>query len=159
MRQMLWKVKKINFFQTNVYPVDNKGGFVVEAAVIIPISLFLIVWLITISFNLFNRCSLERACAISALRGSQDIFATNNEKYRIADQSFAKLLEINLLAAGEIYKEITVKGDKITVFLETASKQEKFSTVATKKSINPVAFIRTCRKIKGVSYNHDAGGI
>ena len=49
---------------------NHNGNYTIEAAIIIPITLFLILAMISLSFSLYNRCSMERATAVSSLRGS-----------------------------------------------------------------------------------------
>ena len=149
------KKKKINLKAgINKIFLDHKGSYTVEAAFIIPISLFLVMSFITIAFSLYNRCSIERAVCVSALRASEQIFKNSQQKNMEAGQAIQDVLAYNLLFENEIQKDISIK-----VSMSTSEKIGEFATKAKKKAVDPVLFVRTCRKIKGGLSQYDAGGI
>lgn len=139
--------------------LDHTGSYTVEAAFIIPISLFLVMSFITIAFLLYNRCSIERAVCVSALRASEQTFKDSQQKNIEAEQAIQDVLAYNLLFEGKIQKDISIKGNTINVSMSTSEKIGEFTTKAKKKAVDPVLFVRTCRKIKGGLSQYDAGGI
>ena len=139
--------------------LQNTGNFTIEAAIVIPLTLFLILAMISLSFSLYNRCSLERAAAVSALRGSEETFSDNATRFDIVSRAINEVLNFNLLSAQEINKNIEIKGNQIVVALETQEKGNTFTTYSTKKAVKPVFWIRSFRKLKGVVQTNDAGGI
>lgn len=155
------KKNKINLkAKINRILLDHKGSYTVEAAFIIPISLFLVMSLIMIAFSLYNRCSIERAVCVSALRASEQIFKNSQQKSTEAGQAIQDVLAYNLLFENEIQKDISIiKGNTINVSMSTSEKIGEFTTKAKKKAVDPVLFVRTCRKIKGGLSQYDAGGI
>lgn len=149
-----WKNK-----EKRIVLLQNTGNFTIEAAIVIPLTLFLILAMISLSFSLYNRCSLERAAAVSALRGSEEIFSDNATRFDIVSRAINEVLNFNLLSAQEINKNIEIKGNQIVVALETQEKGNTFTTYSSKKAVNPVFWIRSFRKMKGVVQTNDAGGI
>ena len=154
MRDTTWQNKEKFFILRK-----NKGSYTIEAAIIIPITLFLILVMISLSFSLYNRCSMERATAVSALRGSEEIFSDNAARYNKISQTIDEVLCFNLLSESEMNKNIKIKGNSIVVILEAKEKNNTFTTYSGKKAINPVLWIRTFRKMKGMVQKNDAGGI
>lgn len=102
---------------------------------------------------------MERAAAVSALRGSEEIFSDNAARYDTVSQTIDEVLCFNLLSEEEINKNIEIKGNLIVVILEAKEKNNTFTTYSSKKAVNPVLWIRTFRKMKGVVKANDAGGI
>lgn len=129
---------------------DNRGSFTIEAAVIITFLVITINALLFLSFFLYNRCSVERAAAMGALRGSQAVWVDNSCRYQAADKGVNTILTNNLLGSDTIEKQIKVNGEKVTVFLNMDFFQWNFQTKAEKKCLNPVLYIRNCRKIEGL---------
>ena len=80
-RNKAWKNKEKIFIL-----VQNNGNYTIEAAIIIPLILFVILVFISLSFSLYNRCSLERAAIASALRGSEEIFSDSEIRFDTAPQ-------------------------------------------------------------------------
>ena len=149
-----WKNK-----EKRIVLLQNTGNFTIEAAIVIPLTLFLILAMISLSFSLYNRCSMERATAVSALRGSEEIFSDNAARYNKISQTIDEVLCFNLLSESEMNKNIKIKGNSIVVILEAKEKNNTFTTYSGKKAINPVLWIRTFRKMKGMVQKNDAGGI
>jgi Flp pilus assembly protein TadG len=129
---------------------DNKGSASIEAAVIVPLLLMIFAVIIHLSVFLYDKCSLERAAAMAALRGSEAVRESNNVRYQIADEGVTELLENGLLGAETVEKQIQIKGNQIKICLTMQYKWWKFQVETEKKAVNPVEFVRTCRKVKGV---------
>lgn len=142
--------RKKNNGQKSSWEKDNRGSFTIEAAVIISFLIIVINIILVLAFFLYNRCSLERAAAMGALRGSQAVWEDNSYRGRKADEGVNEILSYNLLGTDRVEKEITVKGNRISVALDMHIRQWKFHTKVEKKCINPVLFIRNCRKLESL---------
>lgn len=129
---------------------DNRGSFTIEAAVIISFLVIVVSMILVLAFFLYNRCSLERAAAMGALRGSQAVWEDNSCRSQKADKGVDEILSYNLLGTDKVEKEITVKGNQISVALDMHIRYWRFHTKVKKKSVNPVLFIRNCRKLEGL---------
>lgn len=128
---------------------NNKGSFTIEAAVIIPFTLFLLMTILFFSLFLYDRCSLQRAAASAALRGSRETWASSDIQYQKADEGIDFVLSHNLLGADCVDKQVKISGNRITVVLNMQYHKWEFRAESQKNIINPVNFIRTCRKGKG----------
>ena len=153
-RNKAWKNKEKIFIL-----VQNNGNYTIEAAIIIPLILFVILVFISLSFSLYNRCSLERAAIASALRGSEEIFSDSEIRFDTANRAVDEVLYLNLLSETEINKNIKRNGNRIVVSLDAKEKGNTFTTYSQKKAVNPVFWIRNLRKMNGVVQKNDAGGI
>lgn len=129
---------------------DHKGSFTIEAAVIIPFIVCLLMTILFLAFFLYDRCSLERAAGSAALRGSQEIWESSDVQYRKANEGIDFVLSHNLLGADCVDKQIKISGNEIKVVLKMQYHKWEFQAESQKKVVNPVNFIRICRKGKGV---------
>lgn len=129
---------------------DNRGSFTIEAAVIISFLVIVINLIIVLAFFLYNRCSLERAAAMGALRGSQAVWENNSVRSQKADEGVDEILIYNFLGTDKVKKQITVTGNQISVALDMHIRQWDFHTKVEKKCMNPVLFIRNCRKLENI---------
>lgn len=125
---------------------DNKGSFTIEAAVIISFLTFVITGLLFLSFFLYDRCVVERTAAMAALRGSEAVWEKNPIRYQKADEAVSEILTGRLLGADSIEKSVKASGSQVTVSLSMKFKWWDFKAEAEKKAVNPVLFIRNCRK-------------
>ena len=130
--------------------MNDCGSFTIEAAVIISFLVIVINIILVLTFFLYNRCSLERAAVMGALRGSQAVWEDNSYRSRKADEGVDEILSYNLLGTDGVEKKITVKGNRISVALDMHIRKWNFHTEVEKKSINPVLFIRNCRKLESL---------
>ncbi|MBD5541160.1 MAG: pilus assembly protein [Lachnospiraceae bacterium] len=129
---------------------DNKGSFTIEAAVIIPFIVCLLMTILFLAFFLYDRCSLERAAGSAALRGSREIWESSDVQYQKANEGIDFVLSHNLLGADYVDKQIKISGNEIEVILRMQYHKWEFQAESQKKVVNPVNFIRICRKGKGV---------
>ena len=125
---------------------DNKGSFTIEAAVIISFLFFVITGLLFLSFFLYDRCVVERAAAMAALRGSEAVWEDNHIRYQRADKAVNEILTGRLLGADSVEKSVKASGSQVVVSLSMKFKWWDFQAEVEKKAINPVLFIRNCRK-------------
>lgn len=133
-----------------LFTKDCRGSFTIEAAVIVSFLVFLMQAIILFSFFLYNRCSMERAAAMGALRGSQEIWQDNSFRYQKTEEGINNILSYNLLGQALTEKEIEVKGNLVRVKLRLQSRFGELETEAEKKAVNPVIFIRNYRKLKQI---------
>lgn len=129
---------------------DQKGSFTIEAAVIIPFIVCLLMTILFFAFFLYDRCSLERAAGSAALRGSQEIWESSDVQYQKANEGINFVLSHNLLGADCVDKQVKISGNEIKVVLKMQYHKWEFQAESQKKVVNPVIFIRICRKGKGV---------
>lgn len=141
---------KKNIRERNSRKKDNRGSFTIEAAVIISFLVIVINIILVLAFFLYNRCSLERAAAMGALRGSQAVWENNSCRSQKADEGVDEILAYNLLGTDKVEKKITVQGNRISVALDMHIRQWDFHAEVEKKSVNPVLFIRNCRKLENL---------
>ncbi len=116
----------------------------------IPFVVIVLSAVIFLSFFLYDKCSLERAAAMAALRGSQEVWKDTNVRYQKADEGIEAILTDNILGTSYVEKHVEIKGDKVRVVLKMQYKWWDFSAGAEKKAVNPITFIRNCRKAEGV---------
>lgn len=129
---------------------NNRGSFTIEAAVIISFIVLVIAAILQLTFFLYDKCSLERAAAVGALRGSEAVWEDQNTRYQRADEGIHAVFENNLLGTDEVKKQIEVTGNEIKVVLEMQFRWWGCRISSEKKALNPVTFIRNCRKAKGI---------
>ncbi|MCR5654548.1 MAG: pilus assembly protein [Lachnospiraceae bacterium] len=127
---------------------DERGSFTVEAAVIVSFMFFVIQAFIFLSFYLFNLCSVTRAAEMAALRASQAVWETSQERYNIASAAVAEILEHNLIGEAQISSKITSKAHKVTVEVGCKSTSWQQTVTASRNVIHPVQLLREARKIK-----------
>ena len=82
--------------------MNDCGSFTIEAAVIISFLVIVINIILVLTFFLYNRCSLERAAAMGALRGSQAVWEDNSYRSRKADEGVDEILSYNLLGTDGV---------------------------------------------------------
>ena len=139
-----------------------KASATIEASFLIPFIIIIIVLCIYMSFYLYNREQLAVVTYCSALRGSQLEQDTLEEQYKKAGSSADYLAMENLLGIGAFGRQIKVTGDYVEVavsyhqeipiqiipdYFKNASSWD-FEFKRKVKKLNPVDFIRTCRKVE-----------
>lgn len=137
--------QKVNF----KIAADNRGSFTVEATVMIAFLTLVITTILFLSFFLYHKCAVERAAAMAALRGSQEIWEDQNGRYGQTQQALQDLLSDQLLENCRIETLLEIKGNEVTVTLQLSEREWEFSSMATKKAVHPVNFIRNCKKLEG----------
>lgn len=82
------------------------GYFTVEAALLLPLAIMLVVFMTFLSFYCYDRCVLEQCAYAAALRGSSNCFMTQEDAYEEA------LLAAEGLVARKLY---AIRSKKVTV--------------------------------------------
>lgn len=94
------------------------GYFTVEAALLLPFVIMVIVFMIFLSFYCYDRCILEQCAYAAALRGSSNRFADTQEAYEEAFSSAESLVEKKLFAVKNLKATVYVSGISVTVSYE-----------------------------------------
>lgn len=139
-----------------------KASATIEASFLVPFIIIIIVLFIYLSFYLYNREQISIITYCSALRGSQLEQENLEEQYKKAGSSIDYLAMQNLLGIGAFGRQIKVTGDYVEVavsyqqeipiqiipdYFKKASSWN-FELKRKVKKLNPVGFIRTCRKLE-----------
>ena len=139
-----------------------RGSYTVEAALVFPFILSVIVLILYFSFYIHDRSILNHAAYVAALRGSQingtqDIFAK-------VDQYSKDLIENRLLGTKQIERSVKITKDKILVtyegkmqipagsILTRALRRDvfKIKVEGFAKRMDTVTFIRECKVVENI---------
>lgn len=135
------------------------GYFTVEAAMIYPIVLCVIICIIYLLFFQYDRCLMEQSAAVLAIRSCSLPVEQNAEIVSLIMYQ-ASLDDRSYIAWDEAEVSVAVKGNDITVkkegwmkfpFAGNFIKENIWYTDVTYRSrrIKPLVFMRTCKKIRG----------
>lgn len=141
------------------------GYFTVEATLIMPIVLFMMIFVISIAFFEYNRCILEEDIKILALRASNQWYYTPdevlNELYQTQnDQEQGKMIAMNLDSATfEVDQKkisVLVEGKTVTWLkgeMDLISDNSRWNTQLSYKieRYNPSQFLKDCRKVEYIA--------
>lgn len=141
-----------------------KGSYTVEAAMIFPLIMTVIVIIMYLAFFIHDRCVLYTSAYEAALRASM-VRTSDADRTAVAESAAESLKNQGLLRTEQIEKEVVVNGDNITVKMSG-----KFSipgnivfmgiggtsgitvdATATAMKKDPVLFIRKCRFIENIT--------
>lgn len=143
----------------------EKGSSTIEASLIMPFILTIIVLLVYLSFFLYNRVELTADAYLCALRGSRMEQDNAKETYQRMKKESKRLIKGNLLWADSCREEMKVKGNTIhvtysmsiqipgKVIFDRAFNNNTWNYTITKKvkKLQPVSFIRKCRKLTSIN--------
>lgn len=132
----------------------------IEASVIIPMTVFLIVFIIYLSFYLYNLCIFKQVAYISALRGSQILNGTDMEIKTYVEGEIETLIGEKIIFVENWEKEVSVSvtaidvilcGDMNPLFLSSFSLETNWDLYGEGKAkrLDPVTFIRLIRESDG----------
>lgn len=91
------------------------GYFTVEAALLLPFAMMIIVFMIFLSFYCYDRCILEQCAYAAALRGSSNCFDNTQEAYKEAQGAAELLIEKKLFAIRKVSTTVRVSAVAVTV--------------------------------------------
>ncbi len=91
------------------------GYFTVEAALIMPFVMLIIIMMLFLAVYCYNRCVLEQCAYEAALRGSSNRYRENTLAIQEAMDAAATLTEGKLFALKNLNYEVTVDMNRITV--------------------------------------------
>lgn len=135
---------------------DNRGRFVVEAAVIIPLILMVIALIFRFTMFAYDMCRLEWASHAAALRASQMLWENNTKRSEMASDTIDNLAVGHLILGEEIEQSLNFSGDDITIELAMGNQYWEFQTQSKKKVCNPYAFIHNYRILKNYAGINEA---
>ncbi len=139
-------------------------AYTVEASLLMPMILTVIVLVIYLTFFLHDRAILQSAAYTACLRGSQLI---NGEDVYVNVEKWGKeLIKDRLIATGDVETQIEIKGDRITVAYDGALRipagtllckalnggRDMIDVRAQSQAdcVNPIGFIRKCRIVENI---------
>jgi hypothetical protein len=142
--------------------VKQNGYFTVEAALILPVVLWIFLFLIYQMLFQYDRCLMEQDIGIIALRGSM-LQQEKKELLTSIQNEYGKINQHQYVMLSRDEPHFIVSGGKITVegggslmaslppFIHLAIPSGLWKTESsfTNNRINPVLFIRTCQKVAG----------
>lgn len=134
-----------------------KGSYTIEASLLFPFILMILILIIYFSFFIHDRCIMHAAAYTAALRGSQ-ILNEDEDVFSKVEKSSQELLENRLLAVRNHATDIQISEQEISVLYEGAIRIPVWSfpdipikVRGTAKRIDNVKFIRECRIIENAA--------
>lgn len=137
----------------------TEGYFTVEATLIMPIVLYVCIFIIYTGFYLYDKCLMKQDAYRAALAGSS-IYRDDNQKvYNATADAIVNFAEGKYVATDytavitvQSKVKVTVSGQITMPFYGLAKlagkEQWEISESAESKCINPVIFIRMCRTLE-----------
>lgn len=98
--------------------INNKGMTTIEASVIIPISLAIIMLLVWLGFFFFNKNALSTSAARAVMYGSEHSEYSNEEIKNIVEEKLNECLENNTVLIKDLESEIVVDFTSITILVK-----------------------------------------
>ena len=137
------------------------GYMTVEATLVMPVVLYLCVFIIYSGVFIYDRCVMKQDAYRAALRGSSISSEDNEEAYLSADKYLETIAAEKYIAAEYSYAVSVKDKVKVTVtgyidvpfrgFLELTGRTGfTVAETAESKCFNPVLFIRMCRQLSRV---------
>lgn len=137
------------------------GVYTVEASLLFPFILSVIVFLIYMSFFLHDRCVMSQSAYQAALRGSR-VKTEEGKVLGTAERAASELIEKSLLATRDVSHTVTLNGSEVKVTYEgtlsipagtllmsiSGSDGIRVKGSGSAKRKDPVKFIRECRVIE-----------
>lgn len=141
---------------------DRKGSFTVELALLMPLIIGVFLFIFFLAYYLHDRCIIEKACYVAALRGSLETESDSIEN--VVRKALEEVLPKRLLGSWDLKEQIEVTNQEVRVvesgnmlmkegFLLSLLGEQSFifSTKCSAKQIEEPVFIRLQRK-QGIGY-------
>lgn len=137
-----------------------EGGYLtVEASLIMPVVLYVCIFIIYTGFFMYDRCLMKQDAYRAALRGSSVYRNSNQKVYNTAYEAMSEFAGEQYIAAEWEYEmavqstvQVSVKGSIRMPFRGIAelvgAEEWKIQEMAESKCISPVIFIRMCRGLE-----------
>lgn len=142
----------------------QKGYFTVEAALILPFTLAVIVFLIYIMFYQYNRCLADQDLGIMAFRGSLEKVEDKEQLLLILQDNIKNLYQDKFIAFQADSIQINLKENMVCIegggstqvpfpqlSMLTGQDNWRIHRQFVNHRMDPVLFVRTCRKLKEIS--------
>ncbi len=141
--------------------VSLKGSYTVEASLLFPFILSVIVFIMYMSFFLHDRCVMNQSAYQAALRASR-IKTDDNRVMGTAERAAGELMEKTVLATSNVTHSIDISGTEIkvryegnlripagTLFMKIyGSDGIKVEGSGSARRKDPIGFIRQCRVVE-----------
>ncbi|MBR4983350.1 MAG: pilus assembly protein [Lachnospiraceae bacterium] len=137
----------------------KKAYMTIEAALVFPIVLSGIIFVIYLGFYLYNASVIRQMSYIAALRGSQLTQANSSQIKKYVEEQLQQLGKEKILGEGELVQDIVISFNEIKVKVEMkmevplmegipfVNRLWRIESEAKAGRINPVGIIRGVRKI------------
>jgi len=139
-----------------------KASYTIEAALLMPCVLGIIVFIIYLSFYCFDYAYLSQCAYSSALRGAHITLESANDAASEATKNSNKLSGSGVLARGSLAHDVSADGDSVTVsyklslavplseFLKNVTSRNNWSFEIRQSAgrLKPAFYIRQCKKLK-----------
>lgn len=136
---------------------ERKASFTAELALLMPLIIGVLLFVIFLAYYMHDRCIIEKACYAASLRGSQE---SEPDRIKItAQEALYEVLPERLLGHWELEHQIEVTGQEVCVsgsgnmkiregllVLLLGRQPFAFSTKCSAKQIEEPVFIRSQRK-------------
>ena len=140
-----------------------KGSYTVEASLLFPFILSVIVFIMYMSFFLHDRCVMNQSAYQAALRASR-VKTGDNKVMSTAERAAGELMEKTVLATTGVTHSIDISGSEIKVRYEGTLKIPagtlfmniygsdgiKVEGSGSAKRKDPIKFIRQCRIVENM---------
>lgn len=141
------------FGKKRAFFIDERGSATVEATVVVSFFLLILLLILHVSFFLYDGCRLERAADVACLRASQLLWDNNDLRFQKAEDGIVDIVSGSLLGVQEVEQDVAVNGNQVKVALSAPYQWWTIDIHKEKKILNPVQFVRDCKKAKGVVQN------
>jgi hypothetical protein len=140
-----------------------KGSYTIEASLLLPMILSIIMILMFLSFYVHDRCILYSIAYTAALRGSE-VQSDEEKIFREVEESSNKLLENKLLVTRNVNTDIKISSKDIavsyqgdfqipigTILIKNLRKGNiQINAIGKAKRTDSIQFIRECRVIETI---------
>lgn len=96
---------------------SNTGMTTIEACILIPLSLMIILLLIWSGFYKYDLCVISEAAAAASMNGALEIGMSNEEISTFVDGKVYELLNEKLICVRDINWDISVSATKVSVII------------------------------------------
>lgn len=141
------------------------GSYTVEASLLFPFILSVIVFLTYVSFFLHDRCVMNQSAYQAALRGSR-VKTEEGRVIAVSERAAVELIENSLLATRDVSHTVIIDGSEVkvtyegtlsipagTLFLNiSGSDGISVRGSGSAKRKDPIKFIRECRVIENLTH-------
>ncbi len=141
-----------------------EGSYTIEAALLFPFILTVIVMIMYLSFFLHDRCVMNQSAYQAALRASR-VKTEENKVMGTAQRAAQELMEKTVLATGDISHSVDISGSEVIVRYEgilkipagvifmniSGSDGIRVSGSGRAKRKDPIKFIRECRVVENLA--------
>lgn len=147
---------------------DLRGSFTIEAAIIMPIIIIIMVMLIYLGFFQYNRCVMTQKTYVAALRGAiydEQLEGNILERNRYTETELKNLYGTKILAARGFRSRVEMDNKEVKVHSDTSVKvpfvmllrnqgYKNGWQIQVEKQVSiykEIEFIRACRKVEKIT--------